>query len=111
MNKNYITINVESIDNEDTIRANFKSGIRNYSQLIQLGGALLNTFLASATDIIKKNDKELDIPDEIVQLSVLEEIIDKVADLIQVNADNADNEKKVDDFLSNLLKGMKEDEE
>lgn len=111
MNKNYITINVESIDNEDTIRANFKSGIRNYSQLIQLGGALLNTFLASSTEIIKKNDKELDIPDEIVQLSVLEAIIDKVYDLIQVNADNEDNDTKVDDFLSNILKGMKGDEE
>lgn len=110
MNKNYITINVESIDNEDTIRANFKSGIRNYSQLIQLGGALLNTFLASATDIIKKNNTELDIPDEIVQLSVLEEIIDKVADLIQVNANNEDNDTKVDQFLSNILNGLKGDE-
>ena len=110
MNKNYITINVESIDNEDTIRANFKSGIRNYSQLIQLGGALLNTFLASATDIIKKNNTELDIPDEIVQLSVLEEIMSKVTDLIQVNVDSADNEKKVDDFLSNILNGLKGDE-
>ena len=111
MNKNYITINVESIDNEDTIRANFKSGIRNYNQLIQLGGALLNTFLSSSTEIIKKNDKELDIPDEIVQLSVLEAIIDKVYDLIQVNTDNADNEKKVDDFLNSLLNGLKGDED
>lgn len=110
MNKNYITINVESIDNEDTIRANFKSGIRNYSQLIQLGGALLNTFLASATDIIKKNNTGLDIPDELVQLSVLEEIIDKVHDLVQTNVDSADNDTKVDDFLTSILNGLKGDE-
>lgn len=101
-----ITIDVESMGN-DTIKANFKGGAKNFDELMSLGGALLQTFLNSATDIIKKNDKELTIPDQLVQLSVLEAILDKLYDLIQVNTDNTDNEKKVDDFLTNILNGLK----
>lgn len=105
-----ITIDVESMGN-DTIKANFKGGAKNFDELMSLGGALLQTFLNSATDIIKKNDKELTIPDQLVQLSVLEAILDKLYDLIQVNTDNTDNEKKVDDFLTNILNGLKGDED
>ena len=107
---NKITINVESLGN-DTIKANFKGGAKNYDELIQLGGAILQTFLSSAGEIIKRNDDELSMPDEILQLTILDSLIDKVCNLVQTNTDNEDNEKKVDDFLSNLLKGMKEDEE
>ena len=102
---NKITINVESLG-DDTIKANFKGGAKNYDELIQLGGAILQTFLSSAGEIIKRNDDELDMPDEILQLTILDALVDKVCNLVQTN-DNDDNNKKVDDFLTSILKGMK----
>lgn len=108
-NNSKITINVESLDNE-SIKANFKGSVQNYSQLISLGGALLQTYLNSATEIIKKNDNELDMPDEILQLTILDSLIDKVCNLVQTN-DDPDNDTKVDAFLSSILKGMKGDED
>lgn len=108
---NKITINVESLDN-DTIKANFKGGAKNFDQLIQLGGAVLQTFLNSAAEIIKRNDDELDMPDEILQLTILDALVDKVGNLVQTEkTDNTDNEKKVDDFLTNILNGLKGDED
>lgn len=109
MKNSKITINVESLDNE-SIKANFSGGAKNFNELISLGGAVLNTFLASASTIIKNNDKELDMPDEILQLTILDALVDKVCNLVQTNADNEDNEKKVDDFLTNILNGLKGDE-
>ena len=106
MKNSKITINVESLDNE-SIKANFKGGANNYDELISLGGAILQTFLSSAGEIIKRNDDELDMPDEILHLTILDALVDKVCNLVQTNINSADNEKKVDDFLSNLLKGMK----
>lgn len=107
---NKITINVESLDN-DTIKANFKGGAKNFDQLIQLGGAVLQTFLNSAAEIIKRNDDELDMPDEILQLTILDALVDKVGDFLQMNREDDTNESKVDDFLTSILKGMKGDEE
>lgn len=109
---NKITINVESLDN-DTIKANFKGGAKNFDQLIQLGGAVLQTFLNSAADIIKKNNGlDMDMPDEILQLTILDALVDKVGDLVQTEKiDNTDNKKKVDDFLNNILNGLKGDED
>lgn len=110
MNNSKITINVESLDNE-SIKANFKGGAKNFNELMSLGGALLQTFLNSAGEIIKRNDDELDMPDEILHLTILDALVDKVCNLVQTEkTDNTDNEKKVDDFLTNILKGMEGDE-
>lgn len=106
-----ITIDVESMGN-DTIKANFKGGAKNFDELMSLGGALLQTFLASATEIIKRNDDELDMPDEILKLTILDSLVDKIFNLAQTEkTDNTDNEKKVDDFLSNILNGLKGSDE
>lgn len=110
MNNSKITINVESLDNE-SIKANFKGGAKNFNELISLGGAVLQTFLNSAGEIIKRNDDELDMPDEILHLTILDALVDKVCNLVQTEqTDNTDNEKKVDDFLTNILNGLKGDE-
>lgn len=106
-----ITIDVESMGN-DTIKANFKGGAKNFDELMSLGGALLQTFLNSAGEIIKKNDNELDMPDEILHLTILDALVDKVCNLVQTEkTDNTDNEKKVDDFLTNILNGLKGSDE
>lgn len=106
-----ITIDVESMGN-DTIKANFKGGAKNFDELMSLGGALLQTFLASATEIIKRNDDELDMPDEILKLTILDSLVDKIFNLVQTEkTDNTDNEKKVDDFLTNILNGLKGSDE
>lgn len=110
MNNSKITINVESLDNE-SIKANFKGGAKNFNELMSLGGAVLQTFLNSAAEIIKRNDDELDMPNEILQLTILDALVDKVCNLVQTEqTDNTDNEKKVDDFLTNILNGLKGDE-
>lgn len=104
---NKITINVESLG-DDTIKANFKGGAKNYDELISLGGAILQTFLSSAGELIKRNDDELSMPDEILHLTILDALVDKVTTLLQVNIDNdADNDIKAEDFLNSILKGMK----
>ena len=103
MNKNYININVESLDNS-TLKTNFKGGASSYDDLIQLGSGLLQTFLSSAAEMIKSNDDELDMPDEILQLTILDSLVDKIGTLIQMNREDKDNDAKVDDFLS-FLKG------
>lgn len=106
-----ITIDVESMGN-DTIKANFKGGAKNFDELMSLGGALLQTFLNSAGEIIKRNDDELNIPDSILQLTILDALVDKVCNLVQTEkTDNTDNEKKVDDFLTNILNGLKGSDE
>lgn len=106
-----ITIDVESMGN-DTIKANFKGGAKNFDELMSLGGALLQTFLNSAGEIIKRNDDELNMPDEILHLTILDALVDKVCNLVQTEqTDNTDNEKKVDDFLTNILNGLKGDED
>lgn len=105
-----ITIDVESMGN-DTIKANFKGGAKNFDELMSLGGALLQTFLNSAGEIIKKNDNELDMPDEILHLTILDALVDKVCNLVQTEkTDNTDNEKKADEFLNNIINGLKGDE-
>lgn len=106
-----ITIDVESMGN-DTIKANFKGGAKNFDELMSLGGALLQTFLNSAGEIIKRNDDELNMPDEILHLTILDALVDKVCNLVQTEkTDNTDNDKKVDDFLTNILNGLKGSDE
>lgn len=109
MKNSKITINVESLDN-DSIKANFKGGAKNFDELISLGGAVLQTFLNSAGEIIKRNDDELDMPDEILHLTILDALVDKVCNLVQTE-DNADNDTKVDEFLSNIINGLKRGED
>lgn len=102
-----ITIDVESMGN-DTIKANFKGGAKNFDELMSLGGALLQTFLNSAGEIIKRNDDELNMPDEILHLTILDALVDKVCNLVQTEkTDNTDNDTKADEFLNNIIKGMK----
>lgn len=106
MKNSKITINVESLDN-DSIKANFKGGAKNFDELISLGGALLQTFLNSAGKLIKENDKELNMPDEILQLTILDALVDKVGAFLQMNREDETDESKVDDFLTSILRGMK----
>lgn len=102
-----ITIEVESMSNNN-IKANFKGGAKNFDELMSLGGAVLQTFLNSATEIIKRNDDELDMPDEILKLTILDSLVDKIFNLAQTEkTDNTDNDKKADEFLNNIIKGMK----
>lgn len=105
MKNSKITINVESLDNE-SIKANFTGGAKNFNELMRLGGAILNTFLTSATEIIKRNDDELDMPDEILKSTILDSLVNKIFNLVSIEG-NTDNDTKVDEFLSNILKGMK----
>lgn len=106
-----ITIDVESMGN-DTIKANFKGGAKNFDELMSLGGALLQTFLNSAGEIIKRNDDELNMPDEILHLTILDALVDKVCNLVQTEkTDNTDNEKKADEFLNNIINGLKGSDE
>lgn len=105
MNKNYININVESLD-DATLKTNFKGGASSYDDLIQLGSGLLETFLSSAAEMIKSNDDELDMPDELLKLTILNSLIDKIGTLLQMNKDD-NAEAKVNDFLTNIFKGMK----
>lgn len=110
MNNSKITINVESLGDE-TVHAKFTGGAKNFNELMSLGGAVLQTFLNSAGTIIKENDKDLNISDSILQLTILDALVDKVCNLVQTEkTDNTDNEKKVDDFLTNILNGLKGDE-
>lgn len=111
MKNSKITINVESLGDE-TVHAKFTGGAKNFNELISLGGAVLQTFLNSAGEIIKRNDDELDMPDEILHLTILDALVDKVCNLVQTEkTDNTDNEKKVDDFLNNIINGLKGDEQ
>ena len=105
MDKNFINIKAEELD-EGTIQANFKGGVKNFNQLISLGGALIQTYLQSAVEIIRQNtDEKLDLPDEFIQLTIMDALIDKIANLLNIQQDT-DNESVVDSFLDDILKGM-----
>ena len=47
--KNFINITAEALT-DDTMKANYTGNVRNFSQLISLGGALLQTYICSAVD-------------------------------------------------------------
>ena len=84
MDKNFINIKAEELD-EGTIQANFKGGVKNFNQLISLGGALIQTYLQSAVEIIRQNtDEKLDLPDEFIQLTIMDALIDKIANLLNL---------------------------
>ena len=100
--KNYINIRTEQLE-EGQIKANFKSDVKNFDQLISLGGALLQTYICSAVEIIKQNTDEA-IPDEVIQLTIMDALIDKIGNLLNVQ-DTQGNESKVDDFLNDIING------
>ena len=100
MNNNFINIRTEQLE-EGQIKANFKSDVKNFSQLISLGGALLQTFIQSATELVQQNTDE-EIPDEFIQLTIMDALIDKIGNLLNVQ-DTQGNESKVDDFLNDII--------
>ena len=100
--KNFINITAEALT-DDTMKANYTGNVRNFSQLISLGGALLQTYICSAVEIIKQNtDQEL--PDEVIQLAIMDALIDKIGNLLNMQ-DTQENESKVDDFLNDIING------
>ena len=100
--KNFINITAEALTN-DTMKANYTGNVRNLNQLISLGGALLQTYICSAVEIIKQNTDE-EIPDEVIQLTIMDALIDKIGNLLNVQ-DTQGNESKVDDFLNDIING------
>ena len=101
-NNNFINIKAEALT-DDTMKANYTGNVRNLNQLISLGGALLQTYLCSAVEIIKQNTDE-EIPDEIIQLTIMDALIDKIGNLLNMQEDT-DKEDAVDSFLDNIING------
>ena len=102
MKKNYINITAEALT-DDTMKANYTGNVRNLNQLISLGGALLQTYLCSAVEIIKQNTEEV-IPDEVIQLAIMDALIDKIGNLLNMQEDT-DKESAVDSFLNDIING------
>ena len=103
MNNNFISIQAEQLE-EGQISANFKSKVNNFNQLISLGGALIQTYMQSAVDIIKQNIDE-EVPDELIEFAIMDALLDKIKNLLNIQQDT-DNENAVDSFLQDILKGM-----
>lgn len=103
MNNNFISIQAEQLG-EGQISANFKSKVNNFNQLISLGGALIQTYMQSAVEIIKQNTSE-EVPDELIEFAIMDALLDKIKNLLNVQQDT-DNENAVDSFLQDILKGM-----
>ena len=103
MNNNFISIQAEQLE-EGQISANFKSKVNNFNQLISLGGALIQTYMQSAVDIIKQNTSE-EVPDELIEFAIMDALLDKIKNLLNIQQDT-DKENAVDDFLNDILKGM-----
>ena len=102
MNNNFINIKAEALT-DDTMKANYTGNVRNLNQLISLGGALLQTYLCSAVEIIKQNTEEI-IPDEVIQLAIMDALIDKIGNLLNMQEDT-DKEDAVDSFLDDIING------
>ena len=100
--KNFINIKAEALT-DDTMKANYTGNVRNLNQLISLGGALLQTYICSAVEIIKQNTDE-EIPDEVIQLTIMDALIDKIGNLLNMQ-ENTDKEDAVDSFLDNIING------
>ena len=101
--KNYINIRTEALE-EGQIKANFKSDVKNFDQLISLGAAVLQTYITSATELVQRNTDE-EVPDEFIQLTIMDALLDKIKNLLNVQQDT-DKESAVDSFLEDILKGM-----
>ena len=99
--KNFINITAEALT-DDTMKANYTGNVRNLNQLISLGGALLQTYICSAVEIIKQNTDE-EIPDEVIPLTIMDALIDKIGNLLNIS--NESNESAVDSFLDDIING------
>ena len=100
--KNYINIRTEQLQ-EGQIKANFKSDVKNFNQLISLGGALLQTFLESATELVQRNTDEV-VPKEFIKLTIFDALINKLENILNIQEDT-DKESAVDDFLNDIING------
>ena len=100
--KNFINITAEALT-DDTMKANYTGNVRNFSQLISLGGALLQTYICSAVEIIKQNTDQ-QLPDEVIQLAIMDALIDKIGNLLNMQEDT-DKEDAVDSFLNDIING------
>ena len=100
--KNFINITAEALT-DDTMKANYTGNVRNFSQLISLGGALLQTYICSAVEIIKQNTDQ-QLPDEVIQLAIMDALIDKIGNLLNMQEDT-DKEDAVDSFLKDIING------
>ena len=102
MNNNFINIKAETLTN-DTIKANYTGNIKNFNQLISLGSAILTTYLQSAVEIIRQNaSEEIEANDEFIQLIIVEALIDRIGNLINMQQDT-DKEDAVDSFLDDII--------
>ena len=102
-NNNFINIRTEQLT-EGQIKANFKSDVKNFNQLISLGGALLQTFLESATELVQRNTDEV-VPKDFIKLTIFEALMNKLENLLDMQEDT-DKEDAVDDFLNDIFRGM-----
>ena len=100
---NFINIRTEALE-EGQIKANFKSDVKNFNQLISLGGALLQTFLESATELVQRNTDEV-VPKDFIKLTIFEALMNKLENLLDMQEDT-DKEDAVDDFLNDIFRGM-----
>ena len=102
MNNNFINIRTEALE-EGQIKANFKSDVKNFDQLISLGGALLQTFLESATELVQRNTDEV-VPKEFIKLTIFDALINKLENILNMQEDT-DKEDAVDSFLKDIING------
>ena len=101
-NNNFINIRTEQLA-EGQIKANFKSDVKNFDQLISLGGAILQTFLESATELVQRNTDEV-VPKDFIKLTIFDALINKLENILNMQEDT-DKESAVDDFLDNIING------
>ena len=102
MNNNFINIRTEQLQ-EGQIKANFKSDVKNFDQLISLGAAVLQTYITSATELVQRNTDE-EVPDEFIQLTIMDALLDKIKNLLNVQQDT-DKEDEVGSFLKDIING------
>ena len=102
MNNNFINIRTEALE-EGQIKANFKSDVKNFDQLISLGGALLQTFLESATELVQRKTDEV-VPKEFIKLTIFDALINKLENILDMQEDT-DKESAVDSFLDDIING------
>ena len=101
-NNNFINIRTEQLG-DDTIKANFKSDVKNFDQLISLGGAILQTYITSATELVQRNTDE-EVPKDFIKLTIFEALINKLENLLDMQEDT-NKEDAVDSFLKDIING------
>ena len=99
-NNNFINIRTEQLE-EGQIKANFKSDVKNFDQLISLGGALLQTYITSATELVQRNTDE-EVPKDFIKLTIFDALINKLENLLDIQQDT-DKESAVDSFLQDIF--------